>query len=790
VTTGGRGEKFVMTSLDEVRFGEPPAPPQAPFSAAGPDLSGLGDLLNLSRQEALDALFDAALDSFDLALPDAAFGAPDQPRLPAGQPGGGEWTSGGGGAGAGDDRVARRAAGDARRARAAARQEAAEARYREKAAEVRAKVDPAHAAVVLDAVTQLLPKYFRRGRFGGADSDSVPEGALLDELDRRGLLDARRVYPAKVHQLLARMVFLGDLVRVEEGTGDVLSSRKNVSYALPRKVDAPFYSPDQPRVPAGQPGGGRWAGGVSPGTTAARDAASDAVRAFARGQGPPTREEAEALAGHLARLTVSQIHALKAEHGLRGSAPNKAALVAKMAERFRTWRAGRAPKEAVPNWPADYDVFGKRDVFADEPADAGTLAPTGAAVAPPGGKGTTPTGFLDRARQVLGEEEVRRLVHLPLAETHREYGRKHQAFRNEEAKAVADIIAARTVPGFNYGSVPRPRTVEPGEVKRVEAGPFNFILQRDTHGKHEVLVSSGGRFMDPKDARDRGLLDEAKAALGLPEGWIQGDPVPSPAAPPPPAPPPAPAIPDGPALEAGKLTQLTGVGGSVPVYRVDAGGRAYFVKQARGGPAGKPNPFLGNETAVADLARVAGVDAPAVRAVTFRGREALAAEWLSGKAVIDTPGGKAAVAALPPAEVARHLLFAFLADVDDRHLGNYVLSGGKLYSIDHEFAFESPDAETSAGRLAGGELFDAVGGPSGKTPGRGYHYPVPAAVARGLAAAAPGMAETLRARGMAPQADDVAARGRVLASLARDPSPTVGGLLRRLGWHMKEGYFP
>jgi hypothetical protein len=148
--------------------------------------------------------------------------------------------------------------------------------------------------------------------------------------------------------------------------------------------DASFSFRDQPRVPAGSPGGGRWAGGVSPGTAAARDAASDAVREFARGRGPHTAAEAEALAGHLAKLTVAQIHTLKKEHGLKGSAPNKAALVAKLAERFRAHRERNpvAAKEPVPDWPEGYDIFEKRDVFADEPVDPRTLEP-GAATSSP-----------------------------------------------------------------------------------------------------------------------------------------------------------------------------------------------------------------------------------------------------------------------------------------------------------------------------------------------------------------------------------------------------------------------
>jgi 8-oxo-dGTP pyrophosphatase MutT (NUDIX family) len=195
----------------------------APFAADGPDLSGLGDLINLSRQEVLDALFDAALESFDLALPDAAFYSPDQLRDARGR-----WTTGGG-----------------------------------------------------------------------------------------------------------------------AGTA-----------------------------------------GAGPGLTAAqhqtdRDNAALAIRAFAAATGPPTAAEVQALAGHLAKLRVDSLHILKAQYGLRASAPNKAALVAKLAERFRAYRAARAaavtpipaPAPAPVPVPAPASVLNRgANVITGTPAKAAVPA--------------------------------------------------------------------------------------------------------------------------------------------------------------------------------------------------------------------------------------------------------------------------------------------------------------------------------------------------------------------------------------------------------------------------------
>jgi ADP-ribose pyrophosphatase YjhB (NUDIX family) len=551
--------------------------PDAPFAADAPDLSGLGDLLNLSRQEVLDALFDAAIDSFDLALPDAAFGAPDQPRLPAGQAGGGEWTSGGGGVpspglavpetydeavalaerlkaavvqvcGAGEDvcHDATHGVIDAFGGRA----ERYEGLYPDEdgnfvthqivkvgdfyldltadqfggdpvvvldqddkdSSRLYRNFSPRRASSgsspgrkrVKDAVLAADAPFYSPGQprvpagqpgggewgSGGGGGASVRPAALEDyaraveswkqdralwtftpnfgfqnvhfawdgagkltgwvgwDVSPAGALnfaiDTRRDVrsPALAGRLLRAFLSSPDRARVTsieavavtdagQRMVESLAKRLGVPWTgerrtgsatpggppavapaeAPEKVpgrlgalaarlrgffgggeaqfswdawaaldgpageaafalaeDAPFYSPDQPRVPAGQPGGGRWAGGVSPGTTAARDAASDAVRAFARGRGPATAREAHALAGHLAKLTVSQIHALKAQHGLKGSAPNKAALVAKLAQRFRDARAaaGAAAPATAPA-PAPVALTHAQWVAAGQP---------------------------------------------------------------------------------------------------------------------------------------------------------------------------------------------------------------------------------------------------------------------------------------------------------------------------------------------------------------------------------------------------------------------------------------
>lgn len=137
--------------------------------------------------------------------------------------------------------------------------------------------------------------------------------------------------------------------------------------------DAAFaFDPNQPRDNAG-----RWTrgGGGMPHAQrqAGREQAREHVRAFVARKGPVAQREAEALAGHLATLTVDQLHALKREHGLKASAPNKAALVAKLAERFRQAREDRPPGQAPdPATPAGRREAVKRAIGEVFNRDNGT----------------------------------------------------------------------------------------------------------------------------------------------------------------------------------------------------------------------------------------------------------------------------------------------------------------------------------------------------------------------------------------------------------------------------------
>jgi hypothetical protein len=190
--------------------------------------------------------------------------------------------------------------------------------------------------------------------------------------------------------------------------------------------------------------------------------------------------------------------------------------------------------------------------------------------------------------------------------------------------------------------------------------------------------------------------------------------------------------------------------GTSPLFKVAIGGKDYFVKQIKGGSelaqaqglgslavrGGDLDPIKGlrNETLTAGLAQIAGVPVPAVSATTFQGRQALVTEWLPGKALADVKDARSAVLKLPEGQVAQQLLFAYLADLSDRHLGNYFVSNNKLYSIDHEFGYDVHETDQhfqkreQIGRVFDNELFKLVGGPRHLTAGQGYDYPLPQSV--------------------------------------------------------------
>jgi hypothetical protein len=113
----------------------------------------------------------------------------------------------------------------------------------------------------------------------------------------------------------------GELPAHENATGELAPPENGPTPGLSKSTvsgGVPFYSPDQLRDERG-----RWtAGGASGGMTrqehaARREAASSAIRDYLTATHQPTREETARLAGHLATLTVKQLHELRKEHGLK-----------------------------------------------------------------------------------------------------------------------------------------------------------------------------------------------------------------------------------------------------------------------------------------------------------------------------------------------------------------------------------------------------------------------------------------------------------------------------------------
>jgi hypothetical protein len=367
---------------------------------AGPDLSGLApELLGLPRQEVLEVLAEAAGRSWEEDA--AAFAREDQPRVPAGQPGGGEFGTGGGK----PKRYRLRDLPGVTPLHLADQiADLADSHYRNMRTLLKKMLDGEYAPedVVADVDHYrdgaLRANHARHGKFEASLGNKLEEGygaAAMDSPHWEAVLAAAKSSEAEAgihvedmadavrHVAAYYAAHPDEPVHIRKGTddanrvGEIHDDMVAAAHAEFHKIfdavdafkaahdplagfaaftwgDAAFSFHDQPRVPAGRPGGGGWGGGGRPGTAAARTAASDAVRAFASGQGPHTAAEAQALAGHLARLTVAQIHTLKAEHGLKGSAANKAALVAKLAERFR---AARASEYGLPESPRPGKVY-------------------------------------------------------------------------------------------------------------------------------------------------------------------------------------------------------------------------------------------------------------------------------------------------------------------------------------------------------------------------------------------------------------------------------------------------
>jgi DNA-binding IscR family transcriptional regulator len=134
---------------------------------------------------------------------------------------------------------------------------------------------------------------------------------------------------------------------------------------------AEFYSEDQPRVPAGQPGGGQWTSGAAPGE---REAARQAIRDIAGGKTAPSADHAHTIARHLATLTVKQIRELQKEFGIKGSVPTKAVLVEGVAHQIALMRAAHEAAgrgEAGPPAPVPVAEKPRHEMTAPEAVKAG-----------------------------------------------------------------------------------------------------------------------------------------------------------------------------------------------------------------------------------------------------------------------------------------------------------------------------------------------------------------------------------------------------------------------------------
>jgi hypothetical protein len=125
------------------------------------------------------------------------------------------------------------------------------------------------------------------------------------------------------------------------------------------------------------------------------------------------------------------------------------------------------------------------------------------------------------------------------------------------------------------------------------------------------------------------------------------------------------------------------------------------------------------------------------------------------------------------------MLFDFLANVEDRHGGNYLVSGDKLYSIDHEYSLEVTPPTGAWDNLSNNEDLLAL-----RQGGRAAPFE-PKALQE-MAAAAPALAKVLRGKGLDAEAVSLEQRGDLLHRLSQGGEPaTVEELGRLAGASLK-----
>jgi SPP1 gp7 family putative phage head morphogenesis protein len=247
----------------------------------------------------------------------------------------------------------------------------------------------------------------------------------------------------------------------------------------------------------------------------------------------------------------------------------------------------------------------------------------------------------------------------------------------------------------------------------------------------------------------------------------------------PPAPQPASTLPGERELQNAQFENFNeGTQHGADTAKVTVGNTAYFFK------GNLKREKAEREVAVSQIAALVNAPYPSSRMVQHgeRGR-GVVTPWLEGvkllQALFPGKGGEAKPVQrmqeiekhLPEGEVDRHLLMTYLLGLDDRHTGNYMISRGRLHSIDHELSgSDSVGSEYLRANSIFGRRKEAANNDA-------MRVPLSRKVAGELAAQSAQMAKIWRTRvGDNKQADFLEKRGKILDEFSKGDSDTYGAL--------------
>jgi hypothetical protein len=170
------------------------------------------------------------------------------------------------------------------------------------------------------------------------------------------------------------------------------------------------------------------------------------------------------------------------------------------------------------------------------------------------------------------------------------------------------------------------------------------------------------------------------------------------------------AIPSDQELRGAKIEKMeTGTLHSAHVAVVRQGGKQYFYKGGLSPKAAK------SEQITSALAQMADVPAPRVRVTDLKAKRntpagvaAVINGWVEGEELSVWGEGRGNAesyleylegtdellaagieGAVRKGDVDRQIFFSYLADIGDRHTGNYMIANGRLLSVDHEYSMSS-----------------------------------------------------------------------------------------------------